>query len=466
MGENNIVHHVTNIIDLPEAMIHHITSSLSLRDMAYMSISSKRWRYLCYTTPYINIDKDKVVLGNLPKQLSSSFLKFVNRLFILHLNNLQRLTISCADLVDEYVVESWILKAIECSVQELDLTIPANYSFNPRGIFTLPSLRILKLNLNNAFLKSIYCIKLTNLHTLSLTYVWLPFPYFLNLFPSLKTLSLYDCYGFATLSLISSSLETLSIIQKAYSSISINDLDIYCDTLKTLNLDLASPNQLLKTFKLSAPNVHTFACSAVALNCHVLKPLNSLKDATIYIYNIHVVNDWELVKNFGSQLLTHVNHAKVLRLCSQYLQILAGMMIAAPVSTLSNLEHLTLFTHKLNNWESSSIIYILQRSSNMKTLKISREYYCCVIPEVSNEIIQQMEFVHHLKLVEMSLLGDGETNLKLLKYLFNTGKALEQITIFYDSLTDSNIAKRFDQKLSVIQKTSSSPFARLSFLPN
>ncbi|KAL5702509.1 hypothetical protein ACHQM5_027721 [Ranunculus cassubicifolius] len=450
----SIIHQSSTIADLPETIVHHIASLLSLKDMARMSTCLKPWRYLCYTCQYLTVDVDKFCGYKMRSIIR--FVRFMERMLRFPRElQLERFTLTCRTVVSDRYIINWVRYAVECSVKELDLNIVLQPFEIPDKVFTLESLRILKLHANYRDLKLPPCLRLTNLHTLTFLYVRFPDDPFAGLILekciSLETLTLSYCFGFSTLNITSLSLKTLRICDAKKSQLC--HLNISCQNLTTLYLDLDYHAQI--SFELSAPALQSFRiCFSNAVAC-CWSPLKSLQEAVV---SVSTCNDWNDAYPFGSQLLAYLTTAKELHLCGMLMQVLAWMMKENPSFSLCNINYLKLHTC-MSDDETLLIMYLLRRFPNLQALVISQETYHYNNKPLHREVcdedgdIRNAEIVYHLKGVTMSLLGSGENNLELAKCLLNNLKVLEELRVLY-APSDNEKAEKFGQEINNIQKAS------------
>ncbi|KAL5709290.1 hypothetical protein ACHQM5_019995 [Ranunculus cassubicifolius] len=452
------VHHLTTIADLHETIVDHICSLLSLKDLARMSASLKSWRYLCYTCPHLILDVDKQCGNNMWAVVK--LLVLMKRLLALSRpTQLERFTLTCFTFLPVCHVAKWIKYAVKCQVKELVLNLYLPSLVLPVEIFTLQSLTRLKLNMNHQYLKLPSCLGLINLRRLSLMYVKLPEDPFgdsvLTQCISLKKLSLTLCFGFNTLNIASSSLERILILDPPHEG-QLYHLHISCANLDTLYIELNSPYHAQNSFKLCAPNLKNFQMRFNHVVDLYWSPMNFLKGATV---GISSHNEWKVLFPFGSQLLPFFTEANELHLCSRLMQVLAWMMKEKPGISLRKIECLNIFTH-LSDDEILLIIYLLRGFPKLKFLLISRDNPninkgSSLPKELYKEMKegQNIESVYQLRSARMSLLGTGENNLKLAKYLFNNAKGLKKFVMLHLP-SDVEVAKEIGRKMKDLEKAS------------
>ncbi|ESQ49803.1 hypothetical protein EUTSA_v10022023mg [Eutrema salsugineum] len=125
---------------LPDEILTHILSLLTTKEAASTSILSKRWRNLVAFVPNLDID-DSVFLhpedGKRERDgVLESFMDFVDRVLDLQGDSpITKFSLKCREGVDSDRVDSWIVKALQRGVSELDLSIDFPYYY----YYTLPS---------------------------------------------------------------------------------------------------------------------------------------------------------------------------------------------------------------------------------------------------------------------------------------------------------------------------------------
>ncbi|CAA7038507.1 unnamed protein product [Microthlaspi erraticum] len=142
---------------LPDEVHPHILSFLTTKEAASTSLLSKRWRNLFALVPNLDID-DSVFLhpeeGKRERDgILQSFMDFVDRVLDLQGDSpLNKFSLKCKDGVDSDRVDSWICKALQRGVSELDLSIdfPGYYYYRlPEEMFV--SRTLVKLKLTSEF---------------------------------------------------------------------------------------------------------------------------------------------------------------------------------------------------------------------------------------------------------------------------------------------------------------------------
>jgi hypothetical protein len=142
--------------DLPDEVVHHILFFLRMKDLARLSVVSKRCRVLCISNP-------KLFLSNIHKSGRSRFNSFVDRLMALRClygvkteSFLLSWSFEGSVEDEEYRVGTWLQHAVNSGgVTDVRLKV-----IHPRQPFALPlcllgcnSLRFLKVKAMNGFFK-------------------------------------------------------------------------------------------------------------------------------------------------------------------------------------------------------------------------------------------------------------------------------------------------------------------------
>ncbi|XP_038700187.1 putative F-box/LRR-repeat protein At5g41840 isoform X2 [Tripterygium wilfordii] len=132
-------------------IVHHIISFLPTEDFLKLSLSSKRFRDLCISSPSLSFDGMSV--GVLP---SIYLLNYLDRIMSLHKNTETyslRVYWGIQSFEEKYRICSWLHKAISCNVKVLDLKFWVEDFAIPVDVFCSKSLRSLKLNFSGGKLK-------------------------------------------------------------------------------------------------------------------------------------------------------------------------------------------------------------------------------------------------------------------------------------------------------------------------
>lgn len=237
--------------DLPDEIIHHIFSFLGGNNLLRLSILSRRIKQLCMSSPHLSFKGCYDPRYNTCTEKCKKFSSYLDDFFracdgVRKLRSLD-LSWTCMEDDSEKLFNSWISVAVRCKVEELNLGIGIRSYWNthyyvlPNCIFECPSLRVLKLNSRVNHLLKLPPSDFSSLQVLSLNYFEIMDDYlgeWISTYcKSLRKLSLYELYKVKKLSIMSSSLEELSITG------GFNELEYLCilaDKLHTLAIDSTS----------------------------------------------------------------------------------------------------------------------------------------------------------------------------------------------------------------------------------
>ncbi|KAH7860383.1 hypothetical protein Vadar_012821 [Vaccinium darrowii] len=142
--------------DLPNPVIHHIFSYLETNDIPRIAAVSRRFRDVCSSSPYLDLEADFLASQNCESDCQG-FKDFVNRV-LAHRNGvgIHRLRLSWFCNQPHYkglagpVIDNWVKYAAECNVQELEIGLfPGDGALFviPPCLSNCQSLRELTLNL-------------------------------------------------------------------------------------------------------------------------------------------------------------------------------------------------------------------------------------------------------------------------------------------------------------------------------
>lgn len=115
--------------DLPNPVIHHIFSYLETNDIPRIAAVSRRFRDVCSSSPYLDLEADFLASQNCESDCQG-FKDFVNRV-LAHRNGvgIHRLRLSWFCNQPHYiglagpVIDNWVKYAAECNVQELEIGV-------------------------------------------------------------------------------------------------------------------------------------------------------------------------------------------------------------------------------------------------------------------------------------------------------------------------------------------------------
>lgn len=319
---------VVGFIDLPEEVVHHILylQGARLRDLARLSMVSKRCRELCISTPNLhlsNIDADDKFKSFVDKFMALRCLHGVTtERFQLHWS----FDKDKADTNEYRAVETWLQRAVASGggVAKVCLKFIHPRKARQRQSFALPhcvvrcnSLRSLEVDARNGVLKlpsPPYFA--TKLRKLRLSHVKIEndsnIEALFSSFKSLTVLGLDKVSGIKSMAISSSSLQILSIT--SFDS-HLCDIDIQqLDKLHDLNLlwhakpSTAAAGGSRRSLKISAPNLRKFDFSGFAVDHYCMREVPHLWQATIAL-SLRGVNQAAANNNNLDKILHSVKKA-------------------------------------------------------------------------------------------------------------------------------------------------------------
>ncbi|KAL7216090.1 hypothetical protein ACSBR1_028100 [Camellia fascicularis] len=365
------------LTELPEPLLNHILSYLTMKDVIRTSVLAKRWRYIWLYVPCLKFPPMKV-----SRQIEVAF---INRTLLLHKGpNIQKLNITFKyNNEGACQVDSWMHFALTRNVNELYLDFLVKGARDPsRHCYRLPH----------------FILSCRSLTVLALKRCAIKFPINFKL-SSLKRLSLdlVDISSQAVNDLISSSpiLEYLSLT----------------DCQKDDSLNLSIMNVGMKTLKIngsyyySSSYLEVYAPHAVSLELVrslyrknlVINRMQSLESASFYCDRVPCVR-YDKVKGYSThKILEAVHHVKDLRLCSCYAELSNDLEVG-------------------EYWKLQEPNFIDQLW-NLKTVKV------CYFMENLNQLQESFEST------AKELLALLQNCMDFLKFLLKNSKVLERMII-------------------------------------
>ncbi|KAE8009514.1 hypothetical protein FH972_005946 [Carpinus fangiana] len=400
-------------IDLPDEVVHHILNlqGAELRDLARLSMVSKRCRELCISTPNLllsNIDTDDKFKSFVDKFMA---LRCLHGVWTVRFQI--RWSFDEADAqADQYrAVETWLQRAVASGGGVANVRLQfihlrkASQSQSQSHSFALPlcvmrcnSLRFLEVDAGNGVLKlpsppyfatKLRMLILSNVKIENDSNIGALF----SSFKSLEVLWFDNVSGIKSMSISSSSLQILSIT--SFDS-RLCDIDIQqVDKLHDLNLlwhakpctAAAGRGGSRRSLTISAPNLRKFHFSGFAVDHYCMSEAPHLWQATIALL-LRGVNQAAANKNNLDKILHSVKKATNLTI---------GVGFEEGMSPREQQHSL-----KMEDWES-----------------------------------QNLMFTHQLKTVTVKLF-DGVKEIELIKYLLKNAQELQAIVILYTSPMSSD----------------------------
>ncbi|RZC46962.1 hypothetical protein C5167_039912 [Papaver somniferum] len=445
---------------LPESLIHHILSFMSITYAVQTCVLSKRWQYIWTSMPVLRFSNNYVCdweasdddFYEEPYFRTKGFLKFVDRVLKLRDNNsdIQRFELKCSNFhVSRRKIYEFIETAVNHNVQEVYIKTDPMYGFEiPPCLCTCESLTKLELKLRfdegdgeyqNKFilptemslprLKSL-CLKLNDLsfHDENLT------NRFFSSFPCLESLIMEFGDGFINMNL------NISLPKLEYLKFECWNFESYSEV------------------KLHAPSLVSFVFNSYLSTSFTLESLPSLVNADIEI-KIYIKDQWppsnseihEGMEEFYAQrcmrFLRRFHRVKVLTLRNAFIKALGGSpgILDAQPPKFCNLQHLELETY-LSRDCLCSIFYVLKISPNIESvsLQISKlNLYAFPVYPYCDEVKFNPEnigdywdaglslscMILHLKFVEIKGLRGWVNELKFLEILLKHAMVLEEVIL-------------------------------------
>lgn len=257
--------------DLPDSVVLHILSFFNTKEAVQTCILSKRWKNLWKFVTTLKLSTRHF-------ETIHPFTKFVSHV-LSHRDDstaLQALDFHRASIVEAYLLKKIVKYAVSHSVQQLQISVDADFQRFPPCFFSCNTLTSLKLSLG--------------FNTL--------FPNFLNL-PALTSLSLRS---FVFHNSDDGRVEPFSKF-KMLNSLIIDS----CMVRDAQNLCISSPKLVSLTIlqsyfgiELSVPSLHTFTFTG----CTILNKIYGSKSnlSTIKHVNIDLASDWEWAKTSSALL--------------------------------------------------------------------------------------------------------------------------------------------------------------------
>ncbi|KAG5512746.1 hypothetical protein RHGRI_038854 [Rhododendron griersonianum] len=334
------------LTSLPEPLLHHILSYLTMKDVIRTSVLAKRWKYLWLYVPCLKFS---------PLKMSrSKEVAFINQSLLLHKGPaIQKLSLTFLQSdAETHHVDSWIYFAKTRNVNELNLDFPPTSAFYRLPHFLFSSTSVTVLSLVRCEIHFPVKFKLSSLKTLSLEQVYFSGGEINDLTdstPILESLSLTDCKGFTNLYVYvfsGSKITTLKIHESDQCS-SNSVLSISADYIASFELVTSMSRGYYFIHKMKSLESASFGCNKV--NCGQYK---ADKEDTVF------------------EIIDGVRHAKYLRLCSCYIQVLCRNK-EQRLNCLSFDATCLEIKTGLTQGELPGISYMLGHSPNIKTLIIN-----------------------------------------------------------------------------------------------
>lgn len=425
---------------LPEAVLCHILSRLSLEEAVRTSILGTRWKDLWATMPTLEFDfKSMYPNPSDSNEKLNEYMNFVQRGLILRDGlSIKKFVLSCFVISDFPSIYAWICNVITCNVQELDIRISVHpYAQLPWSLLTCKTLVVLKLS--GCFVlnvpANIHLPSLKILHLRSLIY--LDDNSVRKLFsscPILEELDVVRCDwdNVCTFIVKVPSLKRLSLCFDPVS------LEFKKSRGHKIVVDTPSLEYLKLCDHVSEAFVFTNLPCLVEADIDVQMP-----DISSVFYSIFVKRVIEL--------LSQISSVKSLSLSSRTLDVL-GFFHGDDITAFDNLVHLKLGIDRTQDWYwlpnllvSSPKLEVLHFEEGLVDVKNPDDYdrqFRSMPSEVPECLLLRLKAIEICKFV-------GKTDeVKLIKYFLKNATVLENMTIRCHCL---NVVWNIRKKLLMIQ---------------
>ncbi|KAL5728690.1 hypothetical protein ACHQM5_001743 [Ranunculus cassubicifolius] len=359
--EENFKHENT-ICGLPDSILVHILSLLSMEDAVKTCLLSRRWDHLWTKVQNLYFNGPL----SCKREEQEKFISFVDHtLSLLECHSIEEFSLdfnrSCSEamngdekkliLFDSYV-DRWIRCAIRKKVEALYL----NFSNNPKEgpFFGVPYQLPSHIFSNDSFTELMLCF--CSLNPVS-PIQWI----------NLKSLFLYNIQlSDKLIQKIISGAPLLEMLRISECT-GMENLNITSPNLKSLALCLKSGRFL----ELSVPFVETLEISG-EIEHYLLMDVSSLVDVQL-IPEVKIING--LFQKVLIKIFETVCHAKILALSTRCLQVLSILEVTELPSLSSNCNLLELKT-SLTKWELPGIRLLLRTFPTLQTLIIQKGENC------------------------------------------------------------------------------------------
>ncbi|KAH7849735.1 hypothetical protein Vadar_022267 [Vaccinium darrowii] len=355
--------------DLPDNVVHHIISFLDLQSLFRFIYASKRFRELYLTNPFLAFDGTEYSTCYM---LQHMYMNLFNR-FLLERNGrklcgfLIRLQYKT---VEVYRIITWLLVAVECNVEVVDLEVFCEERAErqkiefPLCLFRCGSLRSVAVNLHGGFLVLPSSCGFSFLQSLSLKSVKMAnnFGEWISSFcECLQELWLEDITEIDNVSIISSSLLRFTLVESRLSS-QLRHLRIAGGKLEVVDITWRFNSSIGKSLKISAPNLKYLTWNGNPTNENCLDPFVQLEGARL------LLEPKEDTANNLHEILLDVSRAKDLSLHDVMIKALFEQ--GYPFPPINNVQGLCMYTSSLNNDLVPAMIFLLTGMPNLKTVSI------------------------------------------------------------------------------------------------
>ncbi|KAL5703142.1 hypothetical protein ACHQM5_028272 [Ranunculus cassubicifolius] len=458
---------------LPDPIISHIVSFLSMKDAMRACVLSRQWEHVCSSLSNLEFDQRDFRLRNgsdiqssrtqvdddigMHKRKLVDFRNFVDKMLLRHEgSNVQRFRLWTEvddECISSHHVNAWISFALDHKVQDLDVCFRQRERTKlSHRLFTCPTLTALSLSRVKMELPS--TVKFPILKSLCLDYLIFNDENTMN-----KLLSPCTCPVLENLIIRACSLsfKTLSILN-------IPNLKCFkLDHIRDLVVNLSAPFlRELDYVCLSPLNVS-------------IQSLASLLTASFDFYKkFSGYPDFESYFDSATKILKGLQNVERLGLMRGFIEILAnGRNLSACLPpSLSSVKYLRLgmLPTKLH---VQMILLLLTIFPNVRTVRVEVDYSEIEFEEESSLIISNVTnteehlqlkevstpepiMVNYLRTVEMENFGGSESELELLRFFLENVKSLETLNVGYrfNLKRDTVLEKTCFEKISTFTRIS------------
>lgn len=240
------------ISDLPNDILDQILCLLSSRDVMTLSILSQRWREICSSLLYLNLDLSEHGWHLMHIPDDASLKKFVSAV-LCHYDNsrLNMVRLVCQDIFIGHFAPTFITEVIKFSPRIIYLDVPISYAYSFSSIFTCKSVEELHLKMRRGTHGNIEkpeVVTLLSLKKLCLSNLRIwgeTFSKVLSGCPVIEDLSIKNCLMSGSGIISSTTLKFLSWERWIYmylriSAPNLESLEFSSSSLKTTLMNLSS----------------------------------------------------------------------------------------------------------------------------------------------------------------------------------------------------------------------------------
>lgn len=476
------------ISNLPDAIIHHIFSFISIVDVTRTSVLAKRWRYLWTQIPNLHFDDSQVLIS----EREDAFLRFVNGVLSLYkAPKIERFCLSVQQQRNAYFVDDWVRFAVQMNVAELNVELNTNMELNanivlgdlrkytviePFEMLCCGSVRDLRLHLGGRRLMLPVTGTFSSLKTLSLSSVVFINGTILNTVskqcPRLKSLSFSNCTGLQHLDVSHPLLQDLEVRRWE----GLAQLTVSAEKLQSLSVH-DSFTYGIASVKILAPSLQSFSWLdyIVGEDKFYIENFTSLKSARISLVVDYYPEDKDLYLKSARNLLGSLSCAESLAVeiacfwnVSTHRDLLEGLWTPP-----HNLKHMTLLVG-FDDDVFRGISYLFKSCPNLETLEIQtvdeetdkqlkNRFPDPSLFEGVEHLTYQSQPLNHLQEASMYGFRGEEYEIEFVEYLLNNSAILKRMTVLFSSKVslDDNAKAVVAQRLMELKRASPNAIVRV-----